>query len=241
MTQDSAPTAAPPLSLLKRFVGVIVSPGETMESIAAHPTWYPILAICIVLMAGAQFWFLSTEVGQAAYVDQGVANVEAWSGTVTDQAYAAIERQAPFARYIIGGSILVMSPIVTVIIAGILYGVFAVLGGEATFKQVLAVAAHTSPLGVVQTLFTVPLNYQRQSMGSATNLGVFFPNLAEGSFIGALLGYIDLYFIWFLIVLAIGLAAVYRRKASSIATGLLGVYAVIGLVVAIVKAAMGGR
>jgi hypothetical protein len=43
------------------------------------------------------------------------------------------------------------------------------------------------------------------------------------------------------VVLAIGLAAVYRRKWTGVAGGFFVVYVLIGLVIATVKAAMGGR
>ena len=115
------------------------------------------------------------------------------------------------------------------------------LGGEARFKQVLAVTAHAGVISLLQTLFTLPMNYQRQSMSSATNLAVFFPDIAEGTFLASMLGFIDLFWIWYLVVLAIGVAAVYRRKWTSVAGGLFVVYVLIGLAVAAGKAVLGGR
>ena len=85
------------------------------------------------------------------------------------------------------------------------------------------------------------LEMMRQTMSSATNLAVFFPDLAEGSFLASVLGFIDLFWIWYLVVLAIGLAAVYRRRWTSVAGGLFVVYVVMGLAVAAIKAFLGGR
>jgi hypothetical protein len=85
------------------------------------------------------------------------------------------------------------------------------------------------------------MNYMRQTMSSATNLAVFFPDLAEGSFVASVLGFIDLFWIWYLVVLAIGLAAVYRRRWTSVAGGLFVVYVVMGLAIAAIKAVLGGR
>ena len=67
-------------------------------------------------------------------------------------------------------------------------------------------------------------------MTSATNLAVLLPMLDEKSFLGRLLGMIDLFIIWWLLVLAIGLAVLYRRRTQPIAIALFGVYAVIALV-----------
>ena len=173
--------------------------------------------------------------------DQAVASLESWGQTVNQEMYAAIQRQATYASWIQGISILCVGPVMALIIAGVLYGVFTVLGGEARYRQVLAVVVHAGVIPLLQLAFTLPVNYQRQSMSSATNLAVFFPNLTDGSFAASVLGFIDLFWVWYLVVLAIGLAAVYRRKWTSVAGGLLVVYVLIGLAVAAFKAVLGGR
>ncbi len=241
MPNHPSPAAAEPLPFVKRIVGVVVGPGDTMASVAAHPRWLDVLAFTTVVVALGFVWFLSTEIGKTAYVDQAVASMEAFGRTVNEDMYAVVQRQAEYARWIQGASILFFSPLVTAAVAGILFGVFAVLGGEARYPQVLAVVSHASVISLLQTVFTLPLNYQRQTMSSATNLSVFFPNLADGSFLASLLGVIDLFWIWYLVVLAIGLAAVYRRKWTSIAVSLFTVYGLIGLGIAAIKVFLGGR
>jgi hypothetical protein len=241
MTQDPSPAAAPPLSFVQRVIGVVISPGETMARIAAAPQWFDVMALTTVLVAGGFALFLSSDIGKAAYVDQAVASIESFGQTVTADMYTAIQRQAGFAAWIQAGSILFFSPLVAAALAGIFYGAFTVMGGEARYKAVLAVVAHAGVISVLQQVFSLPVNYQRQSMSSATNLAVFFPDLAEGSFLASLLGFIDLFWIWYLVVLAIGLAAVYRRKWTSVAGGLFVVYVLIGLALAAIKAVLGGR
>ena len=107
-------------------------------------------------------------------------------------------------------------------------------------KQVLAVTTHSGAINVVQTLFVLPMNYIRQSASSATSLGVFVQFLDETNFIARVLGMIDLFIVWNLIVTAIGLSVLYRRKAAPIAWSLLGAYVVIVLVIAAVMRAFGG-
>lgn len=241
MSQDPSPVAAPPLSFVQRVIGVVISPGETMARIAVAPRWFDVLALTTVLMAAGFGLFFSSEIGKAAYVDQMVASVESFGQTVSADMYAALQRQANLAVYLQPASILFFGPLMTALIAAILYGVFTVLGGEAKFKAVLAVVAHAGIINLLQQAFSLPVNYQRQSMSSATNLAVFFPDLAEGSFLASVLGFIDLFWLWYLVVLAMGLAAVYRRKWMPVAGGLLVVYVVIGLALAAIKAVLGGR
>jgi len=241
MTQEPLDPAVPPLPFLQRVIGVVFSPGETMARVAAAPRWLDVLALTTLLMAAGFALFFSTEVGKAAYVDQAVASIESFGQTVNTEMYAGLQRQAGFAAWLQSGTIVFFSPLITAAIAGILFGVFTVLGGEARYAQVLAVVSHASVISLLQQAFSLPLNYMRQTMSSATNLAVFFPDLPEGSFLAAVLGFIDLFWIWYLVVLAMGLAAVYRRKWTSVAGGLFVVYVLIGLAFAAIKAVLGGE
>jgi hypothetical protein len=77
-------------------------------------------------------------------------------------------------------------------------------------------------------------------MTSPTTLAVFLPMLEEASFAGRLAGLIDLFLIWWAVVLAIGLAVLYRRKTQPIIIGLLSVYILIVGVIAVVMSSFGG-
>ena len=113
---------------------------------------------------------------------------------------------------------LVMSPIIGAVIAGILFAIFnAAMGGNATFKQVFTVVVHAGAISALSQLFTGPFNYFRGTMTSATNLAVLLPMLPENRSSARLLGMIDLFLIWWVFVLAIGLAVLYRRRTQPIA------------------------
>jgi len=65
------------------------------------------------------------------------------------------------------------------------------------------------------------------------------PMLPEQSFVAHFLGVIDIFLVWQLIVISIGLAVLYRRRTQPIATALLVVYAIIALIVAVVRGGTG--
>jgi hypothetical protein len=241
-TASAVATAAPaPGSLLSRLVGVIFSPRETFGRVVSTAPWVGALLVVTLLTAGGQYVFLNTEIGQTAMVDQQIHQIELRNGNVTQAQLDSVEKFGPYMKYVIPGTILVMGPIFTFVFAAIYFGVFnALLGGDASFKQVLAVTTHSGAINVVQTLFVLPMNYIRQSASSATSLGVFVQFLDETNFIARVLGMIDLFIVWNLIVTAIGLSVLYRRKAAPIAWSLLGVYVVIVLVIAGVMRAFGG-
>jgi hypothetical protein len=64
--------------------------------------------------------------------------------------------------------------------------------------------------------------------------------LSETSFAAHLLGTIDLFLIWYLFILAIGLGVLYRRRTQPIEISLLSLYAVIALAIAVFKSRGGG-
>ena len=139
------------------------------------------------------------------------------------------------------GTILVFGPLMTFLVSGILIGVFnALLGGSARYGQVLGIVAYSGAVNLLQTLFVLPLNYVRGSMASATNLGVFVQFLDESNFIARFLGMMDVFIIWSLVVMAIGLAVLYRRKTAPIFWSLMGVYVAIALVFSTVMMVMSG-
>ena len=72
------------------------------------------------------------------------------------------------------------------------------------------------------------------------NLGALLPMLPEKSFLASLLGAVDVFLVWWIVVLAMGLAVLYRRRTQPIAISLLAVYAVIAIVIAVVKSRVGG-
>ena len=229
-------------SLPARLVGVLFSPQATFAGIVARPRWFGALAVVTLVTCGLMFALISTESGQTAMLDQQVRQSEAFGRTINEQQYAQMEQMLPMMRYFVPVSQLVMIPLVTMVVAGILLAVFnALLGGAASFKQVAAVVAHSGAVTVLQQIFVAPLNYARESMSSATNLGVFVPFLDEGNILARFLGTIDLFIVWWLLVLAIGLAVLYRRKTAPIFWSFMGLYVIIALVIAVaIRGASGG-
>lgn len=225
-----------------RLLGVIFSPRATFERIVARPRWFGALAVIVLVACGFMYAFLSTEVGQSAMLDQQVRQQEAFGIQISPEQYSQMERMQPMMKYFVTGSQLVMIPVITMVLAGILFAVFnALLGGAASFKQVAAVVSHAGAVTLLQQLFITPLNYARESMASATNLSVFVPFLDESNVLARFLGTIDLFIVWWLVVLAIGLGVLYRRRTSPIFWSFMGVYVVIALVIALVmRGASGG-
>lgn len=235
MSEVVAATPAPKgLSLPQRVWGILTSPRETFADVVARPRWFGMMALVILVTVVCTGGFLFTDVGKQAWLDQAVRSNESFGMQVTDEAYAQMEKMAQWAPALTAVNLLIFQPLVTLVMAGILFAVFnAALGGDSSFKQTFAVVVHTSAITVVQQLFVTPLNFVRESMTSATNLAVFLPMLDENSLVAKLLGTVDLFIVWWVVLLAIGLSVLYRRKTGPIATGLFVVYGIIAVIIAV--------
>jgi Yip1 domain len=231
--------AAPPVPVkdpVARFFGILLSPTETFRAVVARPTWLVVALIVIAIAGGSQMWFQSTDIGRKATLDESVRKTEAFGFKVNDQMYESMRKsimEPPAWRVALSAvMIVVMSVAMWAVLAGILFLAFSAIGGQAAFKQVFAVVVHSSVVSAVGTLVMTPVNYYRESLSSATNLGVFLPFLPEGNFIARFAGMVDVFVVWWVMVLAIGLAVCYRKKTRNVAAGLFAVYGVIAIAVA---------
>ncbi len=237
----AAPGTEPADNLAARLIGVVFSPYETFTRIAARPRWIGALLVVTLVVVTATMVFFRTDVGQTALLDQQVRQMENFGMQVSGEQYDQMESGIGLAAMITGLAPIVSIPIVTLVVAGILYAVFnALLGGSATFAQVAAIVTHSGAISILQHVFVMPLNYARGSLAGATNLGIFVPFLDEGNLIARFLGAIDLFIIWWLVVLSIGLGVLYRRRTTPIFWSFMGIYVVIALVIALVMRASGG-
>ena len=243
MTTPAAAAGVPPApkNLFARFIGIITAPKNTFRSVVAAPKWLGMLALTTVIVAFFAALPLTTEAGRQAAIDQQVESMKSFGFEVNDEMYTQMERRSQMMPYTTGVSVLFIAPIMLVVFSGILFAIFnAALGGEASFKQVFSVMVHAGAVSALSTVFSGIVNYFRGGVGSAANLGALLPMLPEHSFAANLLGTVDVFLVWWVIVLAIGLGVLYKRRTQPIAISLLGVYAVIALVIAVVKSRAGG-
>jgi hypothetical protein len=242
-TAEPAPGAppAPSLSLLSRLLGVIHSPTPTFAAVAANPRWLGVLVLTLGISTACIVAFLQTEVGRQAFVDQTIRSIEAYGSEVSDAQFAAIERMSGRGAVFTAVGTPVGGVLIVALLAGLAIGIFNFgLDGRASYRQAFAVVAHAGVILTLRTLFATPLNYASESLASPTSLGVFVPMLDEASVVARFLSLIDLFVVWWVIVLAIGVSVLYRRPVRPIALAFLGIYVVFAVVQAGIMLATGG-
>jgi Yip1-like protein len=227
----------PDPGLVARLIGVLFSPKETFATVVARPRWLAVMVVTLVMSSAAYYVILSSQDMQDAIVDQQVRAMESRGNAVSDQQIANIERFIGYLPVGYAVGIFVLGPLLGAAIAGIVTGIFTTLmGGNGTFKQVFAVMNHAGFIPAISALFIAGmLAVGAKPIGArppGANLGVFLPMLEETSFLAVLLRSIDMFLLWWMVVLAIGLGVLYKRRTGPIATTFIGLYIVIALLIA---------
>jgi len=236
-----AGSATSPKRLPARIGGIIFSPRATYADVAAHPRWAATFLVVYLVSAAVATAFMRTEVGRAAVVDQQITQAESYGRQLTQQQIDRLETMSQYYGALAPVLQFVSLVVGSLIVSGLAFAVFnALLGADASFRQVFAVVVHSGVILAALSLFSTPLAYARQTLSSTTNLAVFAPFLDDSSFPARLLGSIDLVYIWWMVSLAIGLGVVYRRRTAPIATTVIAIYVVIGIVIAAIKTAAAG-
>lgn len=236
-TATAATSDVPRMGLAARVANVFLAPREAYAAVAARPQALGVLLVVILVMAVGQYVFLSTDVGRSATLDQQLSAVKTFGITVTDRMVQQMESRMAYAKYTSAVSVAVFVPVLAAIVAGLVLMIFtAILGGGATYRQVFAVVAHAQVIGALQQVFTLPLAYVRGEIVSPTRLAVFFPMLDDKGALYYFLSAVDLFYIWSVVNLAIGIAVLYKRRTGPIATGFLVFYGIVAVIVAIVRA-----
>ena len=245
MTDAGSPEAAAP-NLFARAAGMIFSPRGTFERFIVHAP----KVLGAIVLSGLGIGLSSglpqfTESGRQAALDMQVQQIERMTGQpVTDEMYGRMEQQARIGPYLAIVTTPIFIGVWVVVISGLYFLAFnVVLGGTATFKQVVSVSAHGFIIGALGAVLAAPVQYLQgtASMQGPFNLGALLPMLDETSFLARFLGFINVFSIWSAIVTAIGFSVLYRRKTANIAIGLLILTAGIAAVFAAIAGLFSGR
>jgi len=211
-----------------------------MSAIAASPRWIAILAILTIAVAGSRVAVFETRVGRLALVDEWERTALAFGQDVDDTRYAELRTLSTHAVAYGIGTTLLTGPVLTLVIAVAVFVLFgAAINPKPSFAQVCAVVAYASvPLALRQIVAALS-TYVSESTASVTSIGIWWPTLNEASAAARFAGALDVFIIWWVIVLAIGIGVLYQRNAQRLALTFLGAYAGVALLLAATMTALG--
>ncbi len=219
----SSAVLAQPKSLFERIIGIFINPRETMDDIAARPSWL-IPMVLLILTSALSVFFL-----QEAILDKAAVEMTKSNPNMTQE---QIDQAMPFIKGMTWVSVLLAAPIINLVIAALLIFVGnVILGGQTNFKTAFAVTCWSGLISVLGSLVLIPIMRASGELISPTSLSFLDSSGDEGSPLFFLLSQIDLFRLWGMAVLGLGFAAAYKfssKKGVTVALVAWGIFVVIG-------------
>jgi hypothetical protein len=221
------------------MVGAVRRPGLTFEAVVLRPRSAGLLIILFAVYFLASAALFATDVGRQALVDQWENTAIAFGQPLDGERYAELQEWSEQAVPYAAGTALLRGPVAMMVLALAVFGWFSgVRRRQASYRQVLAVVAAASTILMLRQLIAAPLSYGRETMASATTLSRLMPMVDQASPAGRFLSLIDLFVVWWLIVVAIGVAVLYQERRRDVTMLLLGVYVAVAVVLTGVMAVL---
>jgi len=223
------------------MAGVFTAPGETFETIAATPKKnYWIIPILITIVVGIISTFLfmqdaelvssTMEKQKTKMAEQFEKNVKEGKMTQED-ADKAMESMNPSGTFfkLIGYGGSVIGPFIILFILSLLYLIMLkIFKAEFEFVNVLNVVGLAMLITAVGSLISIVISVLKGEM-SSVGLGLVLSQDTVGEKVHTLLTKLDVFSIWFYVVVAIGLSKIAKVdmiRSSSIVFGLFLLYAI---------------
>ncbi len=214
--------AAEPVPLGRRVLLTFVAPHRLFPHLRSAVPWLGVLLISTTV-AILLIWTLP----DAAFLalTEGAVNRRGEPVEITSNP-ATI---ATYGRRLGMLSVMVYQPLIAFAMAGVLTLVFSVLlGGRARFRQYLSIVAHALLITALGGLVGLLLRTVSGRDDLRPSLALFTASYSPESFTFRLLDGIDLFAVWMLIVVALGVSIVNERPSwGRAAAVLLGAYLVV--------------
>ncbi len=213
-------SASATYSLGARFRDVIWAPAALFDWLAQTPRWLDVLVV-VSLITGASAWLLwNSDVGRSVVANEQTKVMAIAKARLTEaQLQQVVEQMAqnpvtPARMAMRMAASMFMGPLVMALVCHVVFG-WLLLAPTIRYVQVLSVISHASCIGLLQQLFLHALSRTSGSLSTSTSVPHLLPFLAwpsEGSLAAAGLQLLDPFSLWWVGIVSLGLARVYRAS-----------------------------
>jgi len=202
------------MGFVARLFNVFVSPRETFEAVRERPAWVVPFIIIILITAGTTYFMTPlTADMQKDLIENRMENM----GASDEQIEDALERaEGNQIAGVIGGAVSVA---IMLIVGGLIWLFVSntILGGEATFGQMMGVNVYRYFIMLVGLLIKLPIMLSQQTINIHFSLAKLFMDEASmNTFLYKFLANIELFNLWSIAVLIVGIATVIRVNISKV-------------------------
>lgn len=210
------------IGAMGRVIGAFTSPKATFEDIARKPSWIAPMLILIILNLGIS-GLLATKVDWRSVVTKQMEASPASASLPEDQKAQRIEMGAKIAPMITWVAGILGIPIVALIITLVYWlGFNLIKGAGIKFGTAFGITVHALLPSAISIILTIIILYLKPAGDivpepgkmAATSLYAFLPANAA-KWLQALGASLEIFWIWCMVLLAIGYSAANPRKIQS--------------------------
>jgi hypothetical protein len=189
-----------------KIINIFFEPKKVFGSLKIKPTW--LVPFIIVALLGMAFYYFAYPM----IMSEQIARIESNDKIPAEQKEVIIEKmqgEHPPALQLGIAPIGVLFYLA--IASAVLFFVFNVLlGGDSTFRRVFSVYCYSGLVGIPGTIVKLPLTLVKKSADVQTSLAILLSPEAKGSFLYSVLSSFDIFVIWQVILVSMGLAVIYK-------------------------------
>ena len=203
-----------------RLTGVFFEPAKTFEDIAARPNfWAPLILVIVVSVVFMMLF--GQHVGWERMMRHQLETSSRAAQLTPEQREQQIQMTVKFAPIGSYAFILVILPLGMLLWAAILLGIVkGMMSAQVRLKQVYAILWYSSLPGVIMAVLSIAVMFMKPpddfnvQNPLVFNPGAFLDQATTSKFIYSLASAIDLFTLWKLVLIGIGLKAAGGRALS---------------------------
>lgn len=233
------------MSIISNIINTYIAPSKVFESVKDFEWKKALVPLLILAVLGIISYLLIQDLAKDVGYEAAVERIENSSRIPDDQKeeyIARVENQMDsgpqkimgWVASALGGPITVFFMALIALLVGNTF-----MGGGAKYGQLLNVTAWAFMINILESIVKIPLMLSKWSLEVYTGLGVL--GIGEkGTFIHSLLAGMDIFAIWRIILIAIGMGIIYNKKTQPYAVGMLIAWFVLKLIGAGTGSFLGG-
>lgn len=205
------------MSELARLSAVFFEPKSAFADIAARPRWWVPLLLSMA-MALVFVYLFSQRVGWQRYLERALESNPRTESLTAEQRQRIVEQQLPLVSafgYVGAAAGTVVSALV--VAGALLFVSNLMLSAQLAFRQVFAVTCYAflpnvlaGLLGILMMFLKQPEDFDLENP-TAFNIGAYLDPQATPKWLVSVASSVDLFSIWVILLLALGLASATRR------------------------------
>jgi hypothetical protein len=240
MSESTPPSLPEPITpeksggFFQNLIDVYFAPREAFGRIVARPTWVvPLVGSVILALAFTGIWVNRVEPRE--FMKTQLQEAGRWDNIPAEQREQIIEQQERFMPVFAFVSAVIMTPIIIVVMAGVLLFIFRFFyAGQVGFGQSFSIVSWswfaysllTTPLTLAVLALKGDWNLNPQEVLQA-NLALLLDKAETAKPLWALATSLDLFSFWLIFLLATGFAVAVKKSTGSALWGVAIPWAII--------------